>query len=116
MINSSPREPLVQSSGQETRFEAIGNLTWMLRWLIPYFYERSQIEDALSAEDIVVASVAPSASPDGWPFLTDFQSHVIERMFKEPEDDRPRRIGSIESWGNPSRRFATQATPATAPI
>jgi len=31
----------------------------MLRWIVPYLYERSQVEDALSAEDLLVALIAP---------------------------------------------------------
>lgn len=102
VINSSPREPVAAAPEGEPRLRYVGNLTWMLRWIIPYLYERSQVEDALSAEDLIVALVAPSASPRGWPFLTDFRDHVIDRMFKESEKDRLLRIGSIENWGRPA--------------
>jgi len=109
VINSSPRDPGAALSQRAPGFQAVGNLTWMLRWIIPYLYERSQVEDALSAEDLVVGLVAPSSSPKGWPFLTDFRADVIDRMFKESTKDRALRIGSIESWGRPA--FARRAAP-----
>jgi hypothetical protein len=102
VINSSPREPAAQPEAGGRRFRYVGNLTWMLRWIIPYLYERSQVEDALSAEDLIVALIAPSASPRGWPFLTDFRAEVISRMFEESEKDQTLRIGSIENWGRPA--------------
>jgi hypothetical protein len=89
----------------------VGNLTWLARWIIPYLYERSQVEDALSAEDLIVAVIAPSASPEGWPFLTDFRAEVIERMFEEANKDRALRIGSIESWGRPAFVRRAGSTP-----
>jgi len=102
VINSSPREPAGPPRASESGLRFVGNLTWMLRWIIPYLYERSQVEDALSAEDLVVGLIAPSASPRGWPFLTDFRDEVIARMFQEALQDRALRIGSVENWGRPS--------------
>jgi hypothetical protein len=67
------------------------------------------VEDALSAEDLLVALIAPSASPEGWPFLTDFRAEVIERLFAEAEKDRALRIGTIENWGRPM--FTRRAAP-----
>jgi hypothetical protein len=107
IISSAPRDPPVQSAPEEGSFELVGRL-WMLRGLVPYLYERSQIEDTRSGEDIFVATIAPSASPDNWPLLTDFRRPVIERMFHEAENDLGRRIGSVENWGNPIYRRRTQ--------
>ena len=110
VINSSPRaEPAAAQAG-EGGFRYVGNLTWLLRGIIPYLYERSQVEDALSAEDLLVGLVAPSADPHGWPFLTDFRDEVIERLFAEAEKDRALRIGTIENWGRPA--FTRRAVPA----
>jgi len=98
-ISSSPREQK-QVHSKESYLR--GNLSHHLRRLIPYLYERSQVEDTLSAEDILVARLAPLADPEKpWPFLMDFRQEVVERMFKRAEEDFDQRIGEIESWGNP---------------
>jgi predicted acylesterase/phospholipase RssA len=102
VISSSPRSSGTSRSGNDRKFQPLGDFAWMVRWIVPYLYERSQVEDALSAEDLLVASIAPSASEDGWPFLTDFQDVVIKRMFKQAEDDVKCRVGNIENWGRPS--------------
>jgi len=117
VLNSSPREPVAKPAAKVEakvaervrRVELVGNMIWMLRWLAPYFYERSQVEDALSAEDIIVASVAPSGDPRNWPLLTDFRAEVIQRMFDESRKDLTLRTGSIESWGRPA--FTPRSTP-----
>jgi len=100
IISSSPRK-LKQS--KEEYFQVYGNLFHNLRRLIPYFYERSQIEDILSAEDMLVARLAPSANTDDWPFLMDFRKEIVKQMFDEATTDfeQRKRIGDIESWGKP---------------
>lgn len=115
VISSSPREPGAQPSAkapeEETDFQYVGNFALLLRWVLPYLYQRSQVEDALSGEDLLVASIAPSARAKGWPFLTDFRANVVKRMFEEAEKDQTLRIGSIENWGQPS--FAARPTSGT---
>ena len=113
VIHSSPREPgtsepAAKPAAGGSDFQVLGNFALMLRSVVPYLYNRSQVEDALSGEDLLLASIAPSASPKGWPFLTDFRAEVIKRMFDEAEKDRKLRIGSIENWGQPS--FAARPT------
>jgi predicted acylesterase/phospholipase RssA len=109
VISSSPRPDSATPNGKNSNFKPVGDFAWMLRMIVPYLYERSQVEDALSAEDLLVASVAPSASANGWPFLTDFRDVVIDRMLNEAEDDVKRRIGTIENWAQPSFERRTVA-------
>jgi predicted acylesterase/phospholipase RssA len=102
VISSSPRPRGARPSGGDPGFQPVGDFAWMVRWIVPYLYARSQVEDALSAEDLLVASIAPSASEEGWPFLTDFREGVIKRMLNEARDDLERRVGRIENWGRPA--------------
>lgn len=120
VINSSPREPLKQAKltpapkpaeKAQPEFRYFGSFAMMLREVLPYLYNRSQVEDAVSGEDLLVASIAPSAPSEGWPFLTDFRAEVIRRMFKAATDDQRLRIGSIDNWGQPS--FAPRPTSGT---
>lgn len=101
VINSSPVELGSTRDRQGEKFNILGTLPVVLARVIPYFYERSQIEDILSAEDLLVATLSPSADAGSWPFLADFQRKTIERMFREAATDINRRIGMIENWGPP---------------
>ncbi len=81
----------------------VGKMAQNLPRLIPYLYERSQIEDILSAEELLVAVLAPTGGEESkdWPLLTDFRQRVVKRMFREADQDLVRRIGTIQNWGLP---------------
>ena len=103
VISSSPVNP------EETGFRmgklfSPGLMIQNFTRLIPYFYNRSQIEDVLSAEDMMVAYIAPSNSGGDWPLLTDFRSEVIERLVHEADNDIDRRIGYMQNWGRPRKK------------
>lgn len=100
VLSSSPRDaPATQEPGWWSRIP--GNLLGQVGRLLPYLYERSQIEDVLSAKDLLVVHVAPADDPEGWPFLMDFRAPVIERMLAAARRDRHARIADVESWGAP---------------
>jgi predicted acylesterase/phospholipase RssA len=115
VVNSSPREPPDQPglkpANGEPKFQYLGNFALMLRFVLPYLYNRSQVEDAVSGEDLLLASIAPSGNGEDWPFLTDFRAEVVGRMFDEAGKDRKLRIGTIDNWGQPS--FAPRPASAT---
>jgi hypothetical protein len=80
---------------------APGLLVTNLPRLLPFMFEQSQTPDALSREDLLVASLAPSWSRPGWPKLFDFRRSVVEWMHREASADLHKRIGRVESWGKP---------------
>ena len=82
---------------------AFGTMAENLPRLVPYLYERSQIEDILSAEKLLVAALSPTGGedPGKWPLLTDFRQSVVDRMLTEAEQDLYKRIGTIQNWGLP---------------
>ncbi len=87
---------------------SIGRLVLGAPRLIPYLYTRSQVEDALGTEDLLVAALSPVVpAEERWPLLVDFDegplSLVIERARANLGSDA--RIGSIESWGQPDCRL-----------
>ena len=117
VISSSPlhehdlRPAALIEAERERSLEAtfrLGNLGDNAARLFPYLFERSQIEDATSAEDILVATLSPSpaAAAGGWPLLTDFQGQVVRRLVEAAEADLDQRIGLVESWGPPDCEFA----------
>jgi hypothetical protein len=100
VINSSPLET-DSSAVQCTMLTLkIGELACNLPKLIPYLWERSQVEDVLSTRNMVVASIYPTA-PRGWPSLTDFRAKIVRELIQDAEDDGDERVGVIESWGEP---------------
>lgn len=102
VLSSSPFVP--EEILKEKTESVFGRMVANLPRLIPYFYGRSQVEDLLSAEDMIVATLAPTApleSDDNWPLLTDFQGKVIKRMIDVAEKDINKRIGYVQNWGRP---------------
>ena len=98
VINSSP----IESDGSGDCL--VGELTCNLPKLLPYLWERSQVEDLLSQRNMFVASIYPTASNGSWPALTDFRKEVVDELVISANNDREQRIGVIESWGSPKFR------------
>ena len=69
--------------------------------LFPYLFSRSQVEDALSAQDSLVVTISPLDRGARWPLLTDFHGATIEYLVEAANTDLTTRIGAIESWGTP---------------
>jgi predicted acylesterase/phospholipase RssA len=95
VINSSP----IESGGVDACL--FGELTCNLPKLVPYLWERSQVEDLLSTRNMFVASIYPTGANGSWPALTDFRKEVVDSLVISARDDREERVGVIESWGAP---------------
>ena len=101
VLNSSPLEAAASGAQCTMLTLNLGELACNLPKLLPYLWERSQVEDVLSTRSMVVASIYPT-DPDGaWPSLTDFRGKIVRDLIKDAEDDREARVGVIESWGAP---------------
>jgi hypothetical protein len=100
VISSSPLHQHEVGSIRETIWRP-GFLFLNLQRLFPYLFSRSQVEDLLSAQGLLVATISPIPRSD-WPLLTDFQGRTIEYLVDEANKDLDRRIGMIESWGSPT--------------
>ena len=101
VISSSPINPEKTTDDKKGFFNP-GLMVQNFTRLIPYFYNRSQIEDVLSAENMMVVNIAPSYDGDDWPLLTDFRPEVIERMVNEAqshseEDKRKRKVAEARN-------------------
>jgi hypothetical protein len=101
VVSSSPLHqhdtPLADGGGIFTR----GFLFHNLGRLFPYLFTRSQVEDALSAQDSLVATISPLDRGAAWPLLTDFHPTKIAYLIDMAHEDFDARIGLIESWGAP---------------
>ncbi len=80
---------------------SVGDLTCNLPKLLPYLWERSQVEDVLSTRNMFVATIYPTAPESGWPVLTDFRAAVVKNLIDAADRDQQDRIGVVESWGVP---------------
>jgi predicted acylesterase/phospholipase RssA len=103
VINSSPLADGTAPARCTVAALNLGELACNLPKLLPYLWERSQVEDLLSTRRMVVASIYPTA-PDGtWPSLTDFRSETVTRLVSsaQRDHDEQERVGVIESWGAP---------------
>ncbi|HEV7606739.1 MAG TPA: patatin-like phospholipase family protein [Steroidobacteraceae bacterium] len=102
VINSSPIE--VAASGGQCSLMAfsMGELACNLPKLLPYLWERSQVEDLLSTRGMLVASIYPTAESGVWPSLTDFRRRSVLDLLDAAEKDKDLRVGVIESWGAPN--------------
>lgn len=81
-----------------------GDLVQNLGRLPGFLFERSQQTDRLSRSALLVVSLAPSppaAGEPAWPPLFDFRRQTVERMESTAKLDLGRRIGLVESWGQP---------------
>jgi hypothetical protein len=100
VLNSSP----IGAAGQGNCTIGVldlGELACNLPKLVPYLWERSQVEDLLSTRSMVVASIYPSAKRGVWPSLTDFRGETVIQLVDDAEADFEERVGVIESWGVP---------------
>lgn len=98
VLNSSPLETL-----RDGRC-LLGELACNIPKLVPYLWERSQVEDLLSTRRMLVASIYPTATRGPWPSLTDFRRETVRRLVEEADLDCSDRVGVIESWGAPDLR------------
>jgi predicted acylesterase/phospholipase RssA len=102
VINSSPLESA--GGGRCTLASlSIGELACNLPKLVPYLWERSQVEDLLSTRSMLVASIYPTAADGVWPSLTDFRRASVQELLKQAANDQQQelRVGVIEGWGAP---------------
>jgi len=108
VISSSPLHQHRDVKRRMSRFNVVGKLGLVenLPRLFPYLFERSQVEDALSAEKMLVTTISP-VPRENWPSLMDFKSEVVEDLLDAAEADIPRRIGMFESWGKPVCKFGS---------
>jgi predicted acylesterase/phospholipase RssA len=103
VLNASPLpEPGPPPSGPSPN--SIGQLVLGAPRLVPYLYGRSQVEDTLGTEDLLVGVIAPVVTEDvRWPLLVEFYPAMLERVITTARDNlaREARIGTVESWGQP---------------
>ena len=107
VINSSPLQAGRRSARCQAPIFRVGELACNLPKLVPYLWDRSQIEDILSTKNMLVVSIYPTADGGGWPLLTDFRGEVVEQLIHAADVDMERRVGVVESWG-PAQRGAGQ--------
>ncbi|HVS31029.1 MAG TPA: patatin-like phospholipase family protein [Thermoanaerobaculia bacterium] len=104
--SSSPLPPPSVEEWWRAGFQfAVGKLVRNFERLPGYLFERSQQLDRLSARDMFVVSLSPSRHERNWPALFDFRTEVVNRMSSTASGDLKRRIGIVQSWGQPT--FAT---------
>jgi predicted acylesterase/phospholipase RssA len=100
VLNSSPLE--AQGGGECLMLSLrIGELACNLPKLLPYLWERSQVEDLLITRRMVVASIYPTTPTKPWPSLTDFRRSTVVDLVHTAEADEGRRVGVIDGWGEP---------------
>jgi predicted acylesterase/phospholipase RssA len=102
VINSSPLEGVTAGGQCSLVAFSMGELACNLPKLLPYLWERSQVEDLLSTRSMMVASIYPTNAKGAWPALTDFRKEIVEQLLLDATDDQEARVGVIESWGAPS--------------
>ena len=98
VINSSPLEAASTSARCRVLFR-MGELACNLPKLVPYLWDRSQIEDILSTKNMLVVSIYPTPDGASWPLLTDFRGQVVTRLVERARADQHQRVGVVESWG-----------------
>jgi predicted acylesterase/phospholipase RssA len=114
VVSSSPLHT-DEDRGGVTTF-SIGRLIIGLPRLFPYLFERSQIEDVLSTEGMLVAAISPPPTVEDWPALTDFRPARIRKVVEEARKNitMRERIGTVESWGQPLCRLGDIDVPCEA--
>lgn len=113
--------PIPPPPAKARKHAILGNLIVNSGRLLPYLFNRSQQIDRLSRNDMFVISLGPTSDHDSeWPPLFDFRPHTISQLRKWAEDDLPKRIGIVESWGRPAftlnsvvPRVSATASPAS---
>ncbi len=116
VISSSPLHPLEEGAQSGIKTFTIGRLMLGIPRLFPYLWQRSQIEDALSTEDLLVVALSPALNSDEpWPSLVDFRGTVIKDVIKKARQNinENHRIGTVESWGPPRCRLGTLEQPCS---
>jgi hypothetical protein len=98
VVNSSPPKIPANAKAHEAVF---GQLSRNLPRLVPFLFERSQVADLLSQEDMFIVSLSPRSEKD-WPSLFDFRQRTVTRMLRAAEGDTTNRIGRIEAYGVPA--------------
>ena len=101
VLNSSPLEDTASSGQCSLVAFSMGELACNLPKLLPYLWERSQVEDLLSTRSMLVASIYPTAPSGVWPSLTDFRQKTVQDLLRNANEDEVKRVGVIESWGAP---------------
>jgi predicted acylesterase/phospholipase RssA len=101
VLNSSPLE--APGGGECLMLSLrIGELACNLPKLLPYLWERSQVEDLLITRRLVVASIYPTTPTKPWPSLTDFRRSTVVDLVHTAQADEGRRVGVIDGWGEPT--------------
>jgi predicted acylesterase/phospholipase RssA len=101
VLNSSPLEDAAAGARCSLMAFDMGELACNLPKLLPYLWERSQVEDLLSTRSMLVASIYPTAASGVWPSLTDFRQEIVQGLVSNADGDKFKRVGVIESWGAP---------------
>ena len=72
--------------------------------IVPFLFDRAQEVDRLEARNMIVASLAPSASVGGFPRMTDFTRPAMELIQRTGKQDieTDARIGRFDHWGVPA--------------
>ena len=102
-ISASPLHPEAEKITSSAQIVNFGAMIRGLRNLFPYFFSRSQVEDSLGTEGVLVAALSPDIGDVEWPMLVDFRDTVVDTVIGVAKENinNNRRIGTIESWGPP---------------
>ena len=73
-----------------------------------FLFERSQAVDRLSRKQLFVISLSPRREYRDWPPLTDFRRATVERLQRAATVDAEKRIGMVESWGEPRFPYSVE--------
>jgi hypothetical protein len=105
LLNSAPDTKLGSPPRILSRTEAVfGQLTRNLPLLLPFLFERSQVADLLSQEEMCIIAISPEPRK-WWPPLFDFRRTTVTKLLQAADEDANRRIGRIVTCGPPV--FAT---------
>lgn len=114
IVHSS--SPFAPDDG-ESLLQSFGMLVQNAGRLPAFMFERGQLVDRISRQDLFVVSLAPRLKPgQRWPGLAQFDEATVQALLDEANDDLYERIGFVESWGEPRFRFSKRvgsAPPAT---
>ncbi|HET7434300.1 MAG TPA: hypothetical protein VFN10_06255 [Thermoanaerobaculia bacterium] len=97
-----PKEGWFGQAKHTAKKSVLGKLIVNLNRLPSYLFERSQQVDRLSRHDMFVVSLSPDIDHTDWPPLFDFRASTVRRLHDDAESDLSKRIGMVESWGQPS--------------
>jgi predicted acylesterase/phospholipase RssA len=123
IIRSTPREamPHVDGTGDAPAAAAVprsslGPLAANIPRLGSFMFSQSQEVDRSVRAGLFVASLTPHSDNGSFPFLMDFRKESIKKVESAARSDldRHRRIGRIDSWGQPTRLVAIEGSPGNA--